>query len=87
MNYRIRRDDGEEIEVDVSCTADANAAARAANNTAALEQMDSHHTIVVVQAADKLPPPSQGGPTLIRVWFDPNHSGKMRTEPPLDRFS
>ena len=78
--YQLVHDNGEAVTVDVSRTPTAEAAARDAGNTTALEQMNQPG-ILAVREVDKLPPPSQGGPDVVRIWFAANHGGDVRIEP------
>lgn len=72
--FRVRRDDGEEWDVDWTCTASAHAAAVAGANVQALRKMDNFGAALrVIESAEQ----GRGGGRVV-IWFDAVAGGEMR---------
>jgi hypothetical protein len=75
--YELRRDDGEIVTVDVSCTRVAQAIARALGNAEALASMDAMGGPDVVGIAKKVQSPARRGRTLITAYYDSVDRGTL----------
>jgi hypothetical protein len=77
FDYRIRRDDGEELHAEVRCWDKAHAAARQSANAEALAAIEDRGVAVALEYAEVVDPPSLRGAVLISVWFDPADEGRL----------
>jgi hypothetical protein len=78
IDYRIRREDGEQLHVEVRCWDTARAAAERARNTEALEAIAEQGLSAALEAADLAESPAERGAVVISVWFDPADNGNLR---------
>ena len=78
VDYRIRRDDGEELHAEVRCWERAHAAAKRAANTDALAAMADRGSAAALEYAELVESPATRGAVLISIWFDPSDEGNMR---------
>ena len=85
FDYRIRRDDGEELHAEVRCWAKAHAAAERAANTEALEAIGHRGIAAALQYADLVESPATRGAVMISIWFDPVDEGKLRRRVSYER--
>ena len=78
VDYRIRRDDGEELHAEVRCWEKAHAAAERAANAAALEAIADRGVAAALEYAELVDSPAARGAMLISIWFDPAEQGNLR---------
>ena len=78
LDYRIRREDGEELHVEVRCWEKARAAAKQAANADALAAMADRGTAAALEYAELAESPATRGAVLISIWFDPADEGNLR---------
>jgi hypothetical protein len=78
VDYRIRRDDGEELHAEVRCWDRAHEAARRAANIPALEAISDRGVAVAEEAAERADSPALRGAVMISIWFDPADEGNLR---------
>ena len=77
LDYRIRRDDGEELHVGVRCWDEAHASAKRAGNAAALEAMSDRGLAAALEHAERVQSPAERGSVLISIWFDAADNGNL----------
>ncbi len=75
MTHHVRRDDGEEVEVDVSCTKNAEALLRGLGADEAVSALDDRGVEAALRVAEDALP--RRGPTRIRLSFD-QATGSLR---------
>jgi hypothetical protein len=85
VDYRIRREDGEELHAEVRCWEKAHAAAQRAKNADALEAIADRGIAAALEYADLVESPAARGAVLISIWFDPADDGKMRRRVSYER--
>jgi hypothetical protein len=85
VDYRIRREDGEELHAEVRCWAKAHAAAERAANTEALEAIGDRGIAAALGYADLVESPATRGAVMISIWFDPVDEGKLRRRVSYER--
>jgi hypothetical protein len=78
VDYRIRREDGEELHVEVRCWERAHVAAERAANADALAAIGDRGTAAALEHAELVESPAARGAVLISIWFDPTDDGKLR---------
>jgi hypothetical protein len=78
LDYRIRRDDGEELHAEVRCWEKAHAAAEQAANTDALAAIADRGSATALEDAEQVKSPATRGAVLISIWFDPADEGNLR---------
>ncbi len=78
MDYRIRREDGEELHAEVRCWEKAQAAAEKSANTDALASMVDRGRAAALEYAEQVESPATRGAVLISIWFDPVDGGRLR---------
>jgi hypothetical protein len=78
VDYRIRREDGEELHAEVRCWDKAHAAAEQAANAEALAAIADRGRTVALEYAELVESPATRGAVLISMWFDPADEGKLR---------
>ena len=78
MDYRIRREDGEELQAEVRCWEKAHAAAERTANTEALEAIADRGRTTSLAFAELVESPATRGAVLISIWFDPADAGNLR---------
>jgi hypothetical protein len=67
--YGIRRDDGEEVTVAVTCAATAAAVATLKDNVQALESMKDHGANAALHVAEQVESPAARGRTHVRMFY------------------
>ena len=77
VDYRIRRDDGEELHAEVRCWEKAQAAARLAANAEALAAIADRGVAVALEYAEVVESPATRGAVLISLWFDSADEGRL----------
>ena len=85
VDYRIRRDDGEELHVEVRCWDRARESAERAGNTEALDAIGDRGLADALAAAEAADSPAARGAVLISIWFDPADSGNLRSRISYER--
>ena len=85
LDYRIRREDGEELHVEVRCWDRARDAAEQAGNATALEAMADQGAAAALHAAERAASPETRGAVLISIWFDPVDEGDLRQRVSYER--
>lgn len=78
VDHWIRRDDGEELHVEVRCWDRARDAAEKAGNAVALETMADRGVAAALQHAEAAESPRERGAVIISIWFDPADEGNLR---------
>jgi hypothetical protein len=78
VDYRIRREDGEELHAEVRCWDKARAAAERAANTEALAAIADRGNAAALEYAELVESPAARGAVLISIWFDPTDEGNLR---------
>ena len=78
LDYRIRREDGEELHADVRCWDRAHAAAEQAANAEALAAIADRGSAAALEYAELVESPASHGAVLISIWFDPADDGNPR---------
>src|SRR6185503_8134639 len=78
VDYRIRREDGEEIHAEVRCWEKAHVAAQQAANTEALAAIADRGVAAALEHAEVVQSPAMRGAVLISIWFDPADEGNLR---------
>lgn len=79
VDYRIRREDGEELDAAVRCWAKAHAAAEKAANAEALAAIADRALAAALECAELVESPATHGAVLISIWFDPADEGNLRS--------
>jgi hypothetical protein len=87
MDYRIRREDGEELHAEVRCWKKGQVAAERAGNTDALTAIADRGVAAVLEYAELVDSPATRGAVLISIWFDPADDGKLRRRVSYERPS
>ena len=85
LDYRIRREDGEELHADVRCWDKAHAAAEQAANAEALAAIADRGSAVALEYAELVESPATHGAVLISIWFDPADEGNLRRRVSYER--
>jgi hypothetical protein len=85
VDYRIRREDGEELHAAVRCWKKANAAAERAANAESLAAIADRGTAAVLEYAEQVESPETRGAVLISIWFDPTDDGNLRRRVAYER--
>ena len=67
--YRVRRNDGEEVTVAVSCARTATAIATLQDNTEALESMREYGAADAARVAERVESPARCGRTHVRMFY------------------
>ena len=87
VDYRIRREDGEELHAEVRCWEKAHAAAERAANADALAAIADRGSAAALEYAELVESPATRGAVMISIWFDPADEGKMRRRVSYERAS
>jgi len=87
MDYRIRREDGEELHAEVRCWEKAHVAAKLAANAEALAAIADQGVAVALEYAEEAQSPAARGAVLISIWFDPADEGNIRRRVSYERTS
>ncbi len=85
LNYRIRRDDGEELHAEVRCWDKAHATAERAGNAEALEAIADRGIAAALEYAELVESPAARGAVLISIWFDQTDEGNLRRRVSYER--
>src|SRR5512132_64546 len=85
VDYRIRREDGEELHAEVRCWDTARLAAERAANRSALAAIADRGSAAVLEYAELVESPTRRGAVLISIWFDPADEGNMRRRVSYER--
>ena len=85
VDYRIRREDGEEIHAEVRCWEKAHAAAQRAANAEALAAIADRGIAAALEYAEVVQPPATRGTVLVSIWFDPADEGNLRRRVSYER--
>ena len=86
VDYRIRREDGEELDAAVRCWAKAHVAAEAAANADALAAIADRGLAAALEYAELVESPATHGAVLISIWFDPTDAGNLRRRVSYERL-
>ena len=85
MDYRIRRQDGEELHAEVRCWEKAHAAAKRAGNAEALDAIADRGISAALEYAELVESPAARGGVLISIWFDLADDGNLRRRVSYER--
>ena len=85
VDYLIRRDDGEELHVEVRCWDRAHEAARQAGNDSSLRAIDDRGLSAALEAAEDAESPAARGAVMISIWFDSADDGSLRQRVSYER--
>jgi len=85
VDYRIRREDGEELHAEVRCWEKAHVAAEHAANAQALAAIADRGNAAALEYAELVESPATRGAVLISIWFDPADEGKLRRRVSYER--
>jgi hypothetical protein len=85
IDYRIRREDGEELHAEVRCWEKAEAAARGAANVDALAAIADRGVTAALDYAEVVESPASRGAVLISIWFDPADAGRLHCRASYER--
>ena len=85
VDYRIRREDGEELHAEVRCWDAGRAAAERARNAEALEAIADRGVSAALEAAELAESPAVRGAVVISIWFDPADEGNLRQNVSYER--
>jgi hypothetical protein len=85
VDYRIRREDGEELHAEVRCWERAHAAAERAANAEALEAIADRGNAAALEYAELVESPATRGAVVISIWFDPADGGNLRRQVSYER--
>ena len=85
VDYRIRREDGEELHAEVRCWEKAHAAAERAANAEALAAIADRGIAAALEYAEIVESPATRGAVLVSIWFDPADEGNLRRRVSYER--
>lgn len=85
VDYRIRREDGEELHAEVRCWQKARAAAKRAANAEALAAIADRGNAAALEYAELVESPATRGAVVISIWFDPADKGSLRRRVSYER--
>ena len=85
LDYRIQREDGEELHAEVRCWEKAHAAAERAANAEALAAIADRGRTTALDYAELVESPATRGAVLISIWFDPADDGNLRRRVSYER--
>ena len=85
VDYRIQRDDGEELHAEVRCWDRARDSADRAGNAEALEAIANRGIAAALEFAESVESPAERGAVLISIWFDASDEGNMRRRVSYER--
>jgi hypothetical protein len=85
VDYLIRREDGEQLHVEVRCWERAHEAARRTGNTDALEAIADRGVAAALEQAELVDSPATRGAVVISIWFDPADNGSLRQSVSYER--
>ena len=78
VDYRIRREDGEELHAEVRCWDRARESAERAANGEALAAIEDRGVATALEHAEQVQSPAERGAVLISIWFDAMDGGNVR---------
>ena len=70
VEYRIRRDDGEEVTVQATCSNTAEVVAHTHRDEGAISAMEDRCVALALESAELAQSPRRRGRVAIRLWFD-----------------
>jgi hypothetical protein len=79
VDHRMRRDDGEEVHVEVRCWDEARRSAERSGNEVALLAIADRGVSVARELAERVDSPAERGAVLISIWFDLSDGGRLRS--------
>jgi hypothetical protein len=85
VDYRIRREDGEELHAEVRCWDKAHAAAERGANADALAAIADRGSAAALEYAELVESPATRGAVVISIWFDPTDEGDLRRRVSYER--
>ena len=85
VDYRIRRDDGQELHAEVRRWDKAHAAAERAANAEALAAIADRGNAAALEYAELVESPATRGAVVISIWFDAADEGKLRRRVSYER--
>ena len=85
LDYRIRREDGEELHAEVRCWEKAHAAAERGANAETLAAIGDRGVAIALEYAEQVESPAKRGAVLISIWFDPADNGNLRRRVSYER--
>jgi hypothetical protein len=85
VDYRIRREDSEELHAEVRCWEKARVAAERAANADALAAIADRGNAAALEYAELVQSPATRGAVLISIWFDPTDEGNLRRRVSYER--
>jgi hypothetical protein len=85
FDYRIRREDGEEVHAEVRCWEKAQAAAERAGNAEAVAAIADRGVSAALEYAELVESPAARGGVLISIWFDLADEGNLRRHVSYER--
>ena len=85
VDYRIRREDSEELHAEVRCWEKARVAAERAANADALAAIADRGNAAALECAELVQSPATRGAVLISIWFDPTDEGNLRRRVSYER--
>jgi hypothetical protein len=85
LDYRIRRQDGEELHAEVRCWDKAHVAAERAANAEALAAIADRGISAALEYAEAVESPAARGAVLISIWFDLADEGNVRRRVSYER--
>ena len=85
VDYRIRREDGEELHAQVRCWERAHAAAERAANAEALAAIADRGNAAALEYAELVESPATRGAVVISIWFDLADEGNLRRRVSYER--
>jgi hypothetical protein len=85
VDFRIRREDGEELHAEVRCWNKAYVAAERAANTEALAAIADRGVAAALEYAELVESPAARGAVMISMWFDPVDEGNLRRRVSYER--
>ncbi len=85
LDYRIRREDGEELHAEVRCWDNARIAAERAANAEALAAIADRGSAAALEYAELVESPAARGAVLISIWFDTVDAGNLRRRVSYER--
>jgi hypothetical protein len=85
VDYRIRRNDGEELHAEVRCWEKAHAAAERSSNSDALAAIADRGIATALEYAEQVDSPATRGAVLISIWFDLGDHGNLRRRVSYER--
>jgi hypothetical protein len=85
MDYRIQREDGQELHAEVRCWERAHISAKRVGNGEALQAMADRGVAAALEFAELVESPAERGTVLISIWFDPADDGNLRRRVSYER--